>query len=264
MNKKKIFKAYMLVKIPLLIYLVITLSTLPGIDALDFDVIPGAHRGDSVEYPENSMEAFRAALEKDHYQFIEFDIQYTKDKQIIVSHDKRLLRTQGTLWAVNNLTYDELQEVSEYEIPLYKDVMDLISDKKKANVEIKSNGNLEHDKELVDFVIKDAKERGVLDNIMISAISRDVVIYTSEKYPEIKTGQIFFIKPYTFISLDFITDDLYEEAEETGADYLLLYGSNIHNMDKIAELKPEDKTLIIWYLNNEIYIVQKDPTDQMW
>ncbi|MDD7757768.1 MAG: glycerophosphodiester phosphodiesterase family protein, partial [Clostridiales bacterium] len=53
--------------------------------------IPIAHRGlDNGSIPENSMAAFRNAIEKGYT--IELDVQFTKDKELIVFHDDDLSR----------------------------------------------------------------------------------------------------------------------------------------------------------------------------
>ncbi|MFW9852585.1 MAG: glycerophosphodiester phosphodiesterase [Candidatus Thorarchaeota archaeon] len=50
-----------------------------------------AHRGDSGNYPENSLKAFWAALES-KADIIELDLQLTADNQIVVFHDKTINR----------------------------------------------------------------------------------------------------------------------------------------------------------------------------
>ena len=51
-----------------------------------------AHRGVSAEYPENTMVAFRAAVEQG-YALIELDPKYTADGKIVLLHDRSLKRT---------------------------------------------------------------------------------------------------------------------------------------------------------------------------
>lgn len=60
------------------------------------DVKTIAHRGLVIHAPENSMEAFRSAIEQNFWG-IEFDVQATKDHQLVVMHDSDLARmTNGT------------------------------------------------------------------------------------------------------------------------------------------------------------------------
>ncbi len=51
-----------------------------------------AHRGVCSQYPENTLSAFRASVEQG-YDLIEFDPKYTKDKEIVILHDRTLNRT---------------------------------------------------------------------------------------------------------------------------------------------------------------------------
>ncbi len=51
-----------------------------------------AHRGASAYAPENTLPAFRLAFEMGA-DFIEYDLQVTKDKQLVVLHDQTLERT---------------------------------------------------------------------------------------------------------------------------------------------------------------------------
>jgi glycerophosphoryl diester phosphodiesterase len=264
MKVKKIILWSVLTKIPIIIYLAWLIVSVPAIDSVSYERIYGAHRGDSVLYLENTIEAIKSALENEEYKFIEFDIQYTKDKKIVVFHDGSLLRLYESFRKIKNMNYSEIWEATNGNVPLYSEIIDLIGNRKKINIEIKSSGDFESDKELVDFVVSDLRERGILENVMISSISRDVVKYLTEKYPEIKTGQVFLVVTSTYFNYDFLTEKLYEEVEETGADYLLLHGSNIYNIESLIELKPKDKIIGFWYFSNEIYIVQADEEDGLW
>ena len=140
MDKKRILWLAALTKVPFLIYLVMTITVVPAISDVNYKSIAGAHRGDSVKYIENTLPAIASAVEDEQYKFIEFDIMYTRDKEIVVHHDASLLRMQQKTYDIRNLTYEELREVSNYSIPLYREVMDIISDKQKMNIEIKSSG----------------------------------------------------------------------------------------------------------------------------
>ena len=263
-KKKVLFTLFTLTKIPFIIYLVFTLSTVPAIDAVSYKTVYGAHRGDSVDYFENTAEAIESAAKDQDYQFIEFDLQYTKDGKIVVFHDNGLLRTTGYSGNISDLTYEEIQNMTNFYVPLYEEVMDLIPEEKKLNIEIKSQGDLEEDKALLDYVVQDITNRGIRENIMISSVSAEVIIYSKQAYPDIKTGKIYWIHKSTYIPLDFLTEDLYEDIETFDADYLMLHGSNIHNMSSLVKHKPEDTTLVFWYFDNQMYLVEIDETDGMW
>jgi glycerophosphoryl diester phosphodiesterase len=89
----------------LLVFVLLTLFFYPSIEELKDEKYLGAHRGNSVDYVENTLPAFESALNDDNYSFIEFDIQYTKDKVIVVHHDLSLIRLQGRGFKIRDLTY---------------------------------------------------------------------------------------------------------------------------------------------------------------
>lgn len=83
---------------------------------------PVAHRGihDNITVPENSLPAFNAAAEAGCG--IELDVQFTKDRQLVVFHDDNLSRMCGDDRLVIDVTYDELSKMrlldSDEKIPL--------------------------------------------------------------------------------------------------------------------------------------------------
>ncbi len=73
-----------------------------------------AHRGLSVKYPENSISAMQAAVDIG-CQFLELDIQLSKDRVPIVIHDKNLERITGHNVDIFDLTLKELNKFSASE-----------------------------------------------------------------------------------------------------------------------------------------------------
>ena len=66
-----------------------------------------AHRGASAGYPENTLEAFRAAV-KDGAPYLELDVHMTRDGTVVVSHDPNLKRTTGRDAEISELTWVEV------------------------------------------------------------------------------------------------------------------------------------------------------------
>jgi glycerophosphoryl diester phosphodiesterase len=255
---KRIFVSVLPLLVFIMYLLIAVLFFIPKIDTIkEGSILRGAHRGNSVNYTENTLPAFQSALDEDKYLFIEFDVQYTKDKVIVVYHDLTLSRLQGKSEGIKDLTYNQLSEINSYHIPTYGEVLDLVQGKKPLNIEIKSQGNITDDKKMVDYIISDLKNRGLLKTTLISSISSDVLIYLNENYPEVETGKIYFISTSTFLHLDTFTNDLYHELNRTGADFLMVHSSNLRNYEELKRLLPGDKNLAVWYLlNDEIYFIQ--------
>lgn len=222
----------------------------------------GAHRGASVEHKENTMAALLAAERDDKYGFIEFDVQYSKDKKIVVFHDKRMLRLFGSIKSIGETPFADLSDITSGEIVAYDDVMDVL--KKKINIEIKSQGDDVEDRQLVDEIIEDIRARKRENDVLISSISRDVVSYVSQTYPGIPTGQVFWLTSSTYFHFESLTNNLYDEINETQADYLILYQANLRNIDALLKLKPRDKTIVFWDFDDTMFMVHKDLSDRLW
>ncbi len=110
----------------------------PGMEALRGWAY--AHRGlHGNGLPENSMAAFRAALEKGYG--IELDIHLLKDGNLAVIHDSLLNRTTGLPGRVEDLTTEELSqyplEGTRETIPQFQEVLSLFQGKAPLIVELK-------------------------------------------------------------------------------------------------------------------------------
>ncbi len=114
-----------------------------------------AHRGlHDEKLPENSMAAFRAALE--HGYGIELDIHLIKDGTLAVMHDCSLKRTAGADVKITDLTVEELKNYhlngTEETIPTFREVLELFAGKAPLIIELKADGN--NHKELVAAAVK--------------------------------------------------------------------------------------------------------------
>lgn len=119
-----------------------------------------AHRGNARECPENTLPAFRSALDLG-VRFLELDVQLSSDHVPVVIHDQQLARTAGTPGTVFELTAAELGQIEVAEvarlgdrfqgtrIPLLSDVLGLLEGRPEVTlfVEIKreSLGQFSHD-----------------------------------------------------------------------------------------------------------------------
>lgn len=229
---------------------------------LDYPCTHGAHRGDSINHLENTAAAIVAANENPDYAFIEFDIQYSKDREIIIFHDGRLRRLYQNFSEVDQLNYADLNTISQGAIPRYYDIIDQLN--KPLNIEIKSNGDLQNDQRLADELIQDLQERDLLGRVMISSISEELVHYIVERYPMVASGQIYWIDPSTYLHLDSLTRRFYSKFQASRADYLVLHVENLRNVEKLIELKPKNKALIFWNFADDMFLLHSSRHDRMW
>jgi glycerophosphoryl diester phosphodiesterase len=222
----------------------------------------GAHRGASEEHRENTMAALKAADKNSKYAFIEFDVQYSKDRRMVVYHDKRMLRLYGNISAIGNTTFEELSKITYGEIVAYDEVIGIL--RKKLNIEIKSQGDNQEDERLVDEIIADIQARKRDNDVLISSISSNVIKYVNRNYPNIPTGQVFWLTTSTYLHFDGLTKKLYEDISATQADYLMLHVANLRNIDDLLKFKPRGKTIVFWDFDDTMVIVHKDISDRLW
>lgn len=148
-----------------------------------------AHRGlHKKGVPENSMAAFRAALEKGYG--VEFDVHLLKDGNLAVIHDHPLYRTTGAEGEVESLTTEELKnyplEGTEETIPTFRQVLELYDGKAPLIIELKAiNGN--HGA-LVDTVM--AQLEGYSGDYCVESFDPRCILYLKKHYPHVVRGQL--------------------------------------------------------------------------
>jgi glycerophosphoryl diester phosphodiesterase len=69
-----------------------------------------AHRGASAYAPENTLAAFRLAIEQ-RADWLELDVQQTRDGQLVVFHDLRVERTTNGHGALRDLTLEQVRQL---------------------------------------------------------------------------------------------------------------------------------------------------------
>ncbi|MDP8207094.1 MAG: glycerophosphodiester phosphodiesterase family protein [Candidatus Electryonea clarkiae] len=108
------------------------------------EMICFAHRGACGYEPENTLRAFRKALDLGA-KWIELDV-YPIENELVIIHDLRLERTtngSGFIWK-HNLDYLRSLDAGKGEkIPLLSEVFDLMSPEIGINIELKWHGSAE-------------------------------------------------------------------------------------------------------------------------
>lgn len=69
-----------------------------------------AHRGHSIAYPENTLEAYRKAIELG-IEMIECDVNITRDGTLVMMHDSTLDRTTNGTGRVSAATWEEVRQL---------------------------------------------------------------------------------------------------------------------------------------------------------
>src|SRR5271157_2053471 len=123
-----------------------------------------AHRGAVTEAPENTLKSFQRAIEMGA-DYVEFDVHFAKDGEIVVIHDEALKRTTGRPGKVHDFTASQLAEMDAGEgehIPTLEEVIKLCNGQIKLQIEIKVKG-------IAQALISQLKNYEILENVLISS-----------------------------------------------------------------------------------------------
>ncbi len=203
-----------------------------------------AHRGASRDYPENTMIAFTKAKELGA-DWIELDVQQTKDGRIIVMHDTNFKRTTGVNKHTWELTYDEIEKLDAgsfkdksfkgEKIPLLEEVIEFAKDNNmKLNIELKPTG---HE---TDF------EKTVIDIINSYSFKKDCVI-TSQVYDVLENVKEYDDTIETVYVMSFAYGDI---TKLQAADHFSVEATSVTST-LVNRVHKEGKELYVWTVNTE-------------
>jgi glycerophosphoryl diester phosphodiesterase len=160
-----------------------------------------AHRGASYYAPENTMAAFRKAVEM-QADMIELDVQLSRDGVPVACHDDNLKRLAGLNSFVHDLDWRELRNVdvgSRFDsdfagesIPSLEQVLDWAQGTISLNIEIKP-GAVTGDEEggIEQKVVELVKQAGMERHVLISGFDFRIQERLQKMAPEIARGLLY-------------------------------------------------------------------------
>ena len=222
-----------------------------------------AHRGCSMAYPENTLLSFKHAAEIEGVTGIEFDVQLTKDREVVVIHDEKVDRTTDGRGYVKEYTLDELKQLSitgsgcaepykmsdtdeKLHIPTLREVFHLLAPY------CKNNGlrlNIELKNSIVPY---EGMEQQVLTMVSEYGLEESVV-YSSFNHTSM--GYVKWIHPQAEVA--FLDGDYHRCMDS----FLKYKGNAIHpwqtgmplNKDAIEEIQRKNITVRMWNANEPLY-----------
>lgn len=121
------------------------------------------HRGASYYAPENTLEAFKKALEL-RVDVVELDVHHTKDGELIVMHDDNVSRTTDGVGYIHEFSFKQIRKLHEPNgepIPTLQEVLDILKNKCICKIDIKDEGT-------VDKVIKLIKKNNIEYSVIVT------------------------------------------------------------------------------------------------
>lgn len=167
-----------------------------------------AHRGASLDAPENTMAAFKKAIEE-MADTIELDVQLTLDNELVIMHDETALRTTGVDKRISSMTLAEVKKLDagswfsdEYageRVPTLQEVLELCEGKAKVNIEIKANSNgLAVARKVAEIV----KEKEAQNWCVVTSFDHTALQKVKECNKDIRVGYILSVAYGSFYEMD--------------------------------------------------------------
>jgi len=170
-----------------------------------------AHRGASEKEPENTLAAFKKALEFPFTKMIELDVYAIPSGELMVIHDNKLERTTNGTGYVMESSFKYLRSLDasyrrgqpastrkREKIPTLGEVLDLVDGKVRVNIELKG----ENTAEPVQKVIAKYLRKGWKDNdFLVSSFNHQELRKFKQLAHRIPLGVIF--SRTTFGQVDF-------------------------------------------------------------
>lgn len=209
-----------------------------------------AHRGLSADAPENTLYAFSDAISVGA-DFIELDVQQTRDGVLVVMHDSNLKRTTGVnkdIWDVDYADIQNLDAGSWFDpayanarIPTLEETLQFVDKRARLNIEIKptKHGSDTLEQDVAELIT----QYQYTDACYVTSFSYGSLKKVKEANPEIRTGYLMSVVYGQFYSLKyadafslnkvFVTSQVVNAAHQQGKQ---IFAWTVNSMSEVRSL----------------------------
>jgi len=171
--------------------------TAPGRDA----PLLVAHRGQSIRCPENTLAAFRAAVQ-DGAAMLELDVGVSADHEVVVLHDATLDRTTDGAGLLSDQPLAALRTLDAgawfgplfrgESLPTLREVFAELGQDIAINVEIKREAVQSGDGQGIEAaVVALVLEHGLLDRVVVSSFDPGALVRIKAQEPRLRTAVLY-------------------------------------------------------------------------
>lgn len=210
-------------------------------------VLKIAHRGASNYAPENTLEAFKKAIQL-KADIVEFDVHPTKDGKIIVMHDHNVKRTTDGIGLIRNLSFKEIRKFHEpngESVPSLQDVLDMLKNRCACKIHIKDRAM---EKKVIKAIEKNHIENSAIITSEIFSVLKKIKQLSSKIKIELgglgfreKISIDMMIRKAKRVKADIIsphhsitTEKLVKEAHKNGLE---VHVWTVNDKDTIEKMK---------------------------
>ena len=160
----------------------------------DYRPLSVAHRGHSIEFPENTLAAYHKAIELG-VEMIECDVNITRDGQLVMIHDATLDRTTNGTGRVSNATWNEIQrldaggkfspEFAGVRIPSTEETLLLYQEAGISSCFEVKGADVEEAKRIAVALLDLFQKHDMLDTAFMSSYKHEALLLAKSKCPEL-------------------------------------------------------------------------------
>jgi glycerophosphoryl diester phosphodiesterase len=225
-----------------------------------------AHRGASELAPENTLAAFRRAIE-DGAEGIEFDVRLARDGVPVVFHDATLGRLTTNKKLIAHFTSEELQKIdvgswfnrrrpergderySAETVPTLERVLDTLKDfRGLLYIELKCKAA--EIETLTRAVCREITNSPLLPQIIVKSFKLEAIPVIRRLCPEVKTAALFAPRIMTILRKE---KHLVNIADELGADMVSVHFS-LATRKLVKRAAKRNLPVTIWTANHPRWI----------
>lgn len=210
-----------------------------------------AHRGASGSTPENTLAAVNQAI-IDGSDWIEIDVQETKDGEIVVIHDSDFMKLAGASLKIWDGTLQQIQEIdvgshfhskfANERVPTLENVLKVAKGKTQVLIELKYYG---HDEQLEERVINIIERLNMAEQVMLMSLSYNGIQKVRSLRPSWKVGLLAAKAVGNLAKLDvdflavsqgIVTALLVRDAQQSNIDLFVWTINDSVNMSRMISL----------------------------
>ncbi len=156
-----------------------------------------AHRGANKVAPQNTIPAFKKALEF-NADGIETDVHLSKDGEVVICHNYTVDETSNGNGFVDEMTLAQLRKLdfgsyfnkdfSGVTLPTLSELLDVVKEMALINIEIKPPRT---DNDLVKKVVEEIHKYGIVENSIVSCFNPECIRQVKEIDKNVKTALLY-------------------------------------------------------------------------
>lgn len=209
-----------------------------------------AHRGYRAKFPENTVLAFKKAMEYGA-DGIELDVRMSLDKKLVIVHDPFIVDKLNleNAYIISETPLEDLKKIPlgmKQSIPTLKEILENLNNETFIDVEFKIPEVIEPSIELLEFF--------GFKNLMFSSFKRGILKDLKNEFPSALIGLLYEV--YELEEIDELFDSLVNDVKKYDADSLNLpidfFRGRDHLIGMLKKVRDLGIKIAFWTVNNMI------------